>query len=482
MERRTLLFRQLRDYLKNEYYFINGVPFYNINEAFGKLINKDHKTVERLLLNQSKNYKVRPFLSRSEAEIIVNEIRNGWILGKDYHDETGFLNYLLDAFLEEHKQAQFEIANESDGYTNFTKRKETVDISLEEIKQEIKKRLDAVEFVFLSGLPGNGKNYISTSIARDYFDSGDAQFAIRFTSEDLKSYADFFRKLLEPMHKKLDLMPLSIEQLEKKTTEFLKENTTLIYLENFESIEDFNVQKSIIEYLSTLKQKEKYINLFVIITSNFRASSFPFVYENQYFEKIEIQSYEETSLKEWINYLSHEKTINQAFKRLNKSQKADLDNFLIQNFKTRSTIKRSLLYIAEKINEKEDLDEIIKDFFKKRINEFEISPQNYLKGLSDGAISILIALSVMQMPVSAKRLSCISEVSGLDKDNNPTGDLCYAIKECDDRYFLDICTTKDNTVTYNIVDEIKAIIIQERTNHYNEKYKAIVENWLYKEL
>ncbi|MCQ2591854.1 MAG: hypothetical protein MJ188_03640 [Treponema sp.] len=505
MDKRTLSFLQLRDYLKNLFrYNSNNLKWTDFNKTIAKEISKyleNHnckdnapkkigaKTIESILTPHEEKYDGRSYLQKDEVIGFVKFILNNnpdespFFYNK-FKDESGVLFILLRTFLKDYNFSETEISellseNKAykdyfdsyftnttiakkipDTYSNMPERYGTDSILLKKLNKDLHDQLwEKARFVFLQGFHGTGKNYIALTKVNDFIDAEEVyySFFIDCHNNYIKTPVDFYKKILFFLtSEKINSLP--INELSKKAADFLFQNNAIIYIEAFESIQDEETQKHIIGFLSKYENSEKIGNLYVIITSNKRKECFSFINDNL-FSKLEIQRYNKSDLHEYLEYLKKDTDIQDSLNMLNEKQKQDLDNFLLSNTIDLTFLKRSLFHIAKKIKAKEDLEKIKKDFFLKEIYDFQIAPYNYLEELSNDSRKILITLLLFSKPVSKEELSEMTEL------NDP--ELTNAIIACYNRFFID---TK--TEPFFLSDEIWPLVAQEHNKNY-EKYTDI---------
>ncbi len=408
-DKRTYTFLQLRDYLNNLYAFNNpDEDKWHFNKIMGRIITGKYtadydihknefgtqfgeKTIERILCKKSSITNGRFFLNEEEAKLIAEQLEDENFKEKyNLYDKSGILQLLVNEFINAYKKSNSKIPEK---FRNLPEQHGTEKIIMTKPKDELEIELwKKGNFVYLQGEHGTGKNYIALSKAHELYKQNEVNYAFFIDCQKNKvtSPEDFYRKILFFLEEE-EFKSLKTTELSKRAAAFICKNNTLVYIESFEALKNPLTQKHIITFLLRCKKQQNDSYLYVIITSNKRIETFPYISE-EYFSKIEITEYKKSDFKEYFDYLRKEKEIKEALSLCNNKQKKALEDFLISKSTDLSFLKRSLFYLAKRIKDNEDIEELIQGFFQKDIFKFESSVYNYLEELSEESHLILVAL------------------------------------------------------------------------------------------
>ena len=370
-------------------------------------------------------------------------------------------NFGYEVFLNKYYDASYRntetqaIENE-----NFFKHLSESAEAQQRVIDRINWAIQKTKHVFFSGPSGGGKRRKTNNIINNYISNHGYKRKICIDYEtDEMTYANFLKKITAhfcnaPQDYSLGNVDKvkELNKLERKASEYLSHDKSIIFINGFDCFKDENDRKSIILFLKNCLGDEN----IVIITSTEAKNTYKYIAA----PFLEVPN-EEYTYKEWLtttNSLKKEKPYCDAEKIYAKLYKLAYEN----GNKNLSRMITSLYEFSKQL-----VDEDLYDKFDIEANLFLF--EQFLNDLDDDSRLVLVTLSLFSNPIST---DIICGVSGI-KDSSKILEILSALKS---KVLIKMETTGNGTIIASLRNKIKFAI--EKEKQHSTKYENIMNNWV----
>lgn len=475
MDNRVLSLKVLCFYIKS----VCGINNQFLYEEFAYYITtKQHKqvsskTVENII-SEGQN-----FFTFEQSCIVAKKCAS---LMKN-KDKIGILNYLLESFLKAcspndavdvtklvrkytgveepenlpaKNRAPQQLSSENSKIASTKKSSSDVQKPiLNDVAQEIKTTIKE-KFVFLYGPDQSGKNFLSKSVIKEFYDEGNIDYQICLDYEyDKMTYPTFLKKVIQAVCGDTRYLSITeIPELKRKAAKCLScSRRYSIFVNGIEKLSD-NDRYNLISFIAN----NVFYNSIVIIASNEVKDAFPEI--SSAFKEIHMRP---LTWSEWENYVALQRKDTPLLQRLDEVTYKKIVNLAFLYGKGYlGLLKRYLFNFCDLVATQDFLDDY--DF---NVQASIIYYTEEFKNLSDETLKVLIAISLFNC-ISKKGLV---EITGLSESV-----LSENLDFLQNMSFIK--KQSQSTITqYSLTKKLTFAVESERNNN-PEKYKKIYDSWI----
>lgn len=382
VDNKTLQFKHIFEYLRTEYWNKNSEFFDNKKFNFHEIMAAEIRAqFAKQIENGERNGRVPSFTKTLQSIISdkrffdQNEIIpvcNAMKKLADEWDSSGNFNFLFLTFLKAYNEYYSDIRIQQlikdCSYSDTTLMEKTRWTNLDQVHsdkvihpdliEDINSKISNGYYIFLYGSHGTGKKYNLNNIANEYYRSKTVNYAFFFDGNSSFDISLFFNTILTAASNLREINDnLTLTELCEKTSNFLRNNSSLIFIDAFEAIEcrdrDF-----LIEFLRKLTLKK--INVIVLIASDKEPFNYSYIWGNKIFYTKLAPKYSDRELEKLSTHFN-DAGVNEALRENKK-----LQNFVINHCNGRpSEMKRMTNNFLERMRNGETFEKIKKDYRKK---------------------------------------------------------------------------------------------------------------------
>lgn len=483
-------YKILRDYVKN----VSGQTATQLDGAIGEAIGQSEKTIQNISSGKRAFRWGEAKRAAEEFVLNVNEDCDKKVLYsliRDFlHDyglsdsnaevtEEDIDSYIVDLLnIESHDDSGEDIFCVQSRYNNLPELLFTGTIIRNELHNQIKKAISEQKIIFLSGITGTGKSFISKAIAQELFEGDNNNKYMLAIWSDCETGTASLNDII------IDILcacgvkytgNMTKEEKYKASEEYMRMFKGILVIDAFEKI---STRGNDVEELFQFITEKIPNNWVVIITCNKRLSLYrKYIRTTSRFSELRV---EKLSYEEWVE-LSKAKADSLGDVKEAKEAFPYLDKYVYELCRGNAYVMMHVLAaVSEKLLTGTSFERIKNEYDLLDIDEdsYQVVFEKTLGDLSQNCLNILITMSLFATPITSQMLSLISGIDGIENDGSVKAgsDLEQSISICHNLYMIDryIKNEKFRFCLPEMLQPILSRLIRDKQKEYN----AIIKRWI----
>lgn len=487
-EQKSKSYKALRDFVKN----IADKSATELDADVGEAIAKSEKTTQNIscgkriftweeaisvagrLVDLAKEYVdqnssvalealTRSFLTSYGPSV------GGVVLQKSIDD---ILGTWFDVSQKKNSEAQKVVAR----YNNLPEFLCTSSVIRKKLQQQIMLAINNHKIVYLSGIMGAGKSFLSVSTAQKLFDErpNDFQCAIWIKCGESRNAVN---EIIGSF-----LMAFGIKNIGNMTSlekyglaeEYLQHQKGILILDSLEAVAETDVKEELLQFI-TEKVPSSWA---VFMTCNTRFGAYrKSIHAANRIQEIKVEDF---TYEEW-QVLSKNIENSRSDVKEAKESFPDLDQVVYNHFKGNPFVMTHILAtLSEKLLTGISFERIKTeyDFYKIDEDSFQAVFDKTVNTLPENCVILLAVLSLFVTPISSSVIQLVSGIDGVEKDSSVKvgSDLEKSVLRCHNLYMIERYF-KNGNVYFSLPVMLEPIlnrVLKERANDF----KPIIERWI----